>query len=436
MTCTISERLPTLLQAALQRHPVSGHLWVGFSGGLDSTVLLHLLASCQIPVRALHVHHGLSANADRWLSHCQEFAVSLSVPFTAVRIHVDSGKGGLEQRARQARYRAFAQAMAVGDQILLGHHGDDQAETFLLRLMRGAGVLGLAGIAESRTVGAGRSLLRPLLGASRAELAAWAAGHGLSWIIDESNADESLDRNYLRHRVLPVLSVRWPARQRVARAVDNLRESAELLQALALADLHDCGFRRERCGESLALGVFAGLSLARRKNLLRYWSLQQGGKAPEWAPLQQALAQLGTAAADAQVAVQLGGRVVRRYQGRLYLTPELVRYSMKEVGGQWCWDGISELPLPGGGVLAPSPGWPGSEYRVRYRRGGERAHPSDRVHSQTLKKLLQERALEPWLRDRVPLVYRAGELVAVGGLFTCDVAGLTQAPPPRWRFSD
>ncbi|MDP5209307.1 tRNA lysidine(34) synthetase TilS [Microbulbifer sp. 2205BS26-8] len=436
MTFTTPKRLQTLLQVALQRHPVPGQLWVGFSGGLDSTVLLHLLASCQIPVRALHVHHGLSANADRWLSHCQEFACHLSVPFTAVQIHVATGKGGLEQRARRARYRAFAQVMSEGDQILLGHHGDDQAETFLLRLMRGAGVLGLAGIAESRFLGEGRSLLRPLLGASRVELAAWAGDHGLTWIDDESNADESLDRNYLRHSVLPLLSARWPARQRVMRAVENLRESAELLQALALADLHGCGFRRERFGESLALERFTGLSLARRKNLLRYWSLQQGGKAPEWAPLQQALEQLGAAAADARIAVQLGGRVVRRYQGRLYLTPELARYLVKEGGEQRCWDGISELPLPGGGMLAPSPGWPGSQYRVRYRRGGERAQPSDRVHSQTLKKLLQERALEPWLRDRVPLVYRAGELVAVGDLFTCDVAGLAQTPPPRWWFSD
>lgn len=176
----------------MQRHPAKGQLWVGFSGGLDSTVLLHLLNQNGIPVRAVHVHHGLSSNADGWLRHCEVFARELQVPFIAVRMQVDRSDGGVEQGARKARYKAFDSVMSSGDQMLLGHHGDDQAETFLYRLMRGAGALGLSGMAESRPLGEGKSLLRPLLSVGRSELEAWALEHGLRWIEDESNADETL----------------------------------------------------------------------------------------------------------------------------------------------------------------------------------------------------------------------------------------------------
>ncbi|MCO1334596.1 tRNA lysidine(34) synthetase TilS [Microbulbifer sp. OS29] len=416
-------------------HPVQGNLWVGFSGGLDSTVLLHLLATCRVPVRALHIHHGLSESADRWVDHCRAFAQELEVPFTLKRVVVDKRDGGLEQGARLARYLAFDQVLSSGDQILLGHHGDDQAETFLLRLLRGAGVLGLAGMAEWRSIGGGKSLLRPLLKVGRADLEIWARDHGLSWIDDESNTDESLDRNFLRRRILPLLSVQWSVRQRISRAVDNLRESAELLRELALTDLESCGLRAERFGESLDLSLFSALSMTRRKNLLRHWILQQGGLAPESTVLQEAISQVDSAALDAQLEVQLGRRVVRRFKGRLYLTSRLKTVPADGEKGV-SWDGVSRLSLSAGGVLEPAVGWSSAEYQVSYRRGGERAHPADRDRSQTLKKLLQERGLEPWLRDRVPLVFLKGELVAVAGLFSCKANRATPDPPPGWRFFD
>ncbi|MFA0810676.1 tRNA lysidine(34) synthetase TilS [Microbulbifer epialgicus] len=427
--------LPALLQAALHRHPAQGRLWLGFSGGLDSTVLLHLLVSCKIPVQAVHVHHGLSVNADRWQAQCRQTAAALGVCFTSVQVQVDRGDGGLEQGARSARYRAFSQVMSAGDQILLGHHGDDQAETFILRLMRGAGVLGLSGMQEWRPMDEGKTLLRPLLKAGRSDLEAWARDHGLSWIEDESNNDESLERNYIRRRIQPLLAARWPARQQIVRAVENLRESVELLQEFASEDLKKCGLRDERLGQSLAIEPFAAMSGARRKNLLRNWVLERGGTAPESASLSQALEQVFNAAVDARIEVALGGLVVRRYQNRLYLTPVLPPLGLSGEG-QWHWDGSSDLNLPGGGVLAPTAGWPASDYEVCYRRGGERAHPVGRAHSQTLKKLLQERGLEPWLRDRVPLVYRARELLAVGDLFTCRADTPAPPRPPSWRFFD
>ncbi|WOX05174.1 tRNA lysidine(34) synthetase TilS [Microbulbifer pacificus] len=429
-----TSKLSRQLRNTLQRHPAQGQLWLGYSGGLDSTVLLHLLARAQVPFTALHVHHGLSVRADQWQHHCEVVAGAMGVPFVACRVQVDRSGGGLEQGARKARYRAFQQQMAAGDQILLAHHGDDQAETFLLRLLRGAGVLGLAAMAEQRYLGNpdwGRTLLRPLLRASRSELEDYAREHALSWVDDDSNADLTLDRNYLRRQVIPHLVARWPLNERVAQAADNLREADELLGELAEEDLQRCDLRPERFGQSVDLAVFLSLAMARRKNLLRSWLTRLGARMPEAVHLQQALQQ-AQAADDAVPEVLLGGQVLRRYRDRLYLTPQLLPLGPGEEGERQ-WDGKSELDLTGGWTLCAGDSWPAGDYTVRFRSGGERAKPRERHHSQTLKKLLQEYGLAPWLRDRVPLVFRNGILLAVGDLFVTEEGPQT---PPRWRFSD
>ncbi|TLM78433.1 tRNA lysidine(34) synthetase TilS [Microbulbifer harenosus] len=429
-----TSQLPQRLANCLQRHPAQGCLWLGYSGGLDSTVLLHLLVCAKVPFTALHVHHGLSAHADEWLAHCKAVAGALGVPLTVCRVRVDRRDGGLEQAARNARYRAFEQHMAPGDQILLAHHADDQVETFLLRLVRGAGVRGLAAMAERRSLGdpsGMRSLLRPLLAASRAELERYALEQGLSWVEDDSNADLALTRNYLRRQVIPALSARWPIGERVARAADNLGEAAGLLGELAVEDLSRCDCRRETFGESIELAAFLSLSEARRRNLLRGWLARLGAKMPEAAHLQQALWQ-AQATEDAVPEAPLGDRVLRRYRDRLYLTPELHPLN-RDSEGEWRWNGVSELRLLGGWTLRPGKDWPVGDYVVRFRAGGERAKPRERHHSQTLKRLLQEYRLVPWLRDRVPLIFQGGVLVAVGDLF---VTAEGPAGPPQWRFSD
>ncbi|HEY8569210.1 tRNA lysidine(34) synthetase TilS [Microbulbifer sp.] len=429
-----TSKLARLLWDALQRHPAQGRLWLGYSGGLDSTVLLHLLAREQVPFTALHVHHGLSARADDWQSHCAVTARELGVPFVDCRVQVDRTGGGLEQGARKARYRAFAERMAPGDQILLAHHGNDQVETFLLRLLRGAGVLGLAAMEEQRYLGdpaQGQTILRPLLRASRAELEGYAREHQLSWVEDESNAHLALDRNYLRHRVIPALAERWPVGERVAQAAEHLRDAAGLLDEMAGEDLERCDYRREPFGYSIDLAMFLGLSVARGKNLLRGWLARLGASMPETVHLRQAMQQ-ARAADDAVPEVQLGRQVLRRYRDRLYLTPQLQPLDPGEEGKR-LWDGVCTLHLTGGWTLSPGENWPAGDYTVRFRSGGERAKPRERHHSQTLKKLLQEYGLAPWLRDRVPLIFRDGILVAVGDLFVT-----TEGPsaPPRWRFSD
>ncbi|WP_319024748.1 tRNA lysidine(34) synthetase TilS [Microbulbifer hainanensis] len=431
----MSVELPEIVAAALSRHPCAGVRWVAYSGGLDSSVLLHILARLRLPVRAIHVHHGLSANADAWQEHCVSTAESLGIPIEVRRVAVDSGDGGLEQGARRARYHVFAELLQPGDQLLLAQHGDDQAETFLLRLLRGSGALGLAAMAESRQLecegGSTATLLRPLLGTGRDQLESYARAEGLSWIEDESNRDLSLERNFLRARVLPPLRERWPVRERVARAASNLREAADLLQDLGDVDLLACDRREERFGESIDLKLLCQLPPRRRKNLLRTWLTRLGGDMPAAVHLEEALDQAMAAAEDSELAVSLVGRVVRRYRNRLYLTPQLPQALAT---GDWSWRGDRTLLLPQGWELRPGAAWPAGDYRVHFRRGGERAQPLGRAHSQRLKKLLQETGLEPWLRDRVPLVYRADapeSLLAVGDLFRCE-EGLPDAL--EWRY--
>ncbi|WP_406827472.1 tRNA lysidine(34) synthetase TilS [Microbulbifer sp. ARAS458-1] len=429
-----TEQLNEMLSRSLKRYPASGRLWLGYSGGLDSSVLLYLLVDAQVPVTAVYIHHGLSPEAGAWQNHCQAVAAQLGVPFVARHVQVDHGDGGLEQGARNARYRAFDQLMGAGDQLLLAHHSDDQAETFLLRLLRGAGVRGLGAMPEYRAFGDRRtkkSLLRPLLKATRSELESYARDHRLTWIQDESNTDLAIDRNYLRNRVLPIISERWPVQARVEQASENLREAAELLQNLANEDLQRCEYRQELFGHSVDLGSFSSLTEARRKNLLRGWLAHLGSRMPEASHLVQALQQVG-AVDDAAPEVVLGEWVLRRYRDRLFLTPQLQPFHGID-GGEIKWDGSGELNLPGSWGLLPSPGWPVADYRVRFRVGGERAKPRERHHSQTLKKLLQEYGLPPWLRDRVPLVYRGETLVSVGDLF---VTGEGPPQPPIWRFLD
>ncbi|AQQ69400.1 tRNA lysidine(34) synthetase TilS [Microbulbifer agarilyticus] len=424
-----------VLKTALRRYPATGALWLGYSGGLDSSVLLHLLATAKIPFAALHIHHGLSAQADAWLAHCEAEATKLGVPFVAMKVEVDCKRGGVEQGARDARYAAFSHKMSAGDQILLAQHGDDQSETFLLRLLRGAGVLGLGGMAQHRgigTSGEGKALLRPLLGVSRAELEQYALANQLRWVEDDSNADATYDRNYLRSQVTPSLRARWPLNARVAQASENLREAAGLLEELAGEDLSRCGARQESFGCSIGLTAFRDLSVPRQKNLLREWLASLGAQMPEAAHLEQAVLQT-EARDDAAIEVPLGERVVRRYRHRLYLTPQLPRLKLEAGEGEWLWDGVVSLVLPGGWTLSPSVDWPSGEYSVRFRSHGERAQPRERHHSQTLKKLLQEYGLPPWLRDQVPLVSREGTLLAVGDLFVTEEGPLK---PPIWAFLD
>lgn len=251
---------------------------IAFSGGLDSTVLLHLLAHLakteNLPaLSALHIHHGLQAAADAWPEHCQSVCDALGVPLHVVRVQVQRG-ASLERAARDARYGAFVDATQVDDVLLTAQHQDDQAETLLFRLLRGAGVRGLSGMPNQRPVGRGL-LVRPLLAVTRAELEAYATENHLNWIEDPSNQDRQFSRNYLRHQVFPVLTERWPqAMASMARSASHLNEAQALLNELAQIDLAEANTVSDFAWlgvPSLELAALAKLSAARQRNALSHW---------------------------------------------------------------------------------------------------------------------------------------------------------------------
>lgn len=285
----------------------SQSLHVGLSGGLDSVVLLHVLAHiAPVPVRAIHVHHGLSPNADHWTAFCQDFCADLRVDLSICRVAVDASAGiGLEAAARNARYAAFA-SLPV-ECLFLAQHRGDQAETVLHNLLRGAGVLGLAGMPAARYRGP-LKILRPLLSTGREEIAVYARQAGLRWIEDESNADCRLTRNFIRHEVLPPLYRRFPQGERaLAAAASHLAEAAELLDALAQAD-----WQALAVDGALPMRRLRTLDATRLKNLLRWRLRRLGWQAPVASRLDEFARQLLSAGADRHPALDLP-------QGRLFV---------------------------------------------------------------------------------------------------------------------
>ncbi|PYC28556.1 tRNA lysidine(34) synthetase TilS [Aquipseudomonas alcaligenes] len=391
---------------------------VALSGGLDSSVLLYLLARLREretlpPLSAIHVHHGLQDVADGWPAHCQALCEQLGVPLHIERVQVD-GAASLERAAREARYAAFARRLGEGELLLTGQHRDDQAETLLLRLLRGAGVRGLGGMPPSRRLGAGW-LVRPLLKVARAELECYARHQGLSWVEDPSNADTRLARNFLRREVLPALARHWPqAAANLARSAEHLRAAEQLLGELAELDLLVAR------GEgpfawlglpSLALAPLLPLSEQRQRNALRHWlaPLTLLPDTEHWAGWHA----LRDAGVDAVPLWRLAGGELRRADGRLWwLSGEWLR--QPPLLAAW-GEPTQPLQLPGNGVVQLTGTLPAGPLRLAYRAGGEVMALPGRGH-RDLKRLLNERAVPAFVRGRLPLLYRDDELLAVANL--------------------
>ncbi|MBB3167931.1 tRNA lysidine(34) synthetase TilS [Simiduia aestuariiviva] len=400
-----------------------GPIFLAFSGGLDSTVLLHLLTSSGVPFTALHINHQLSPNADQWQQHCARECAALAVPFEAHRVHIDTGGQGLEAAARASRYAVFEAALAAGGALLTAHHVDDQAETLLLRLVRGAGVAGLGAMSSERPLGQG-VLMRPLLGASRAQLQAYAQAHQLRWIDDESNANTAFDRNFLRAQIMPLLQERWPQQAgRLAQAATHCREATQLLTELAEQDAAVLQARDELVGVSVSLEGLRQLSSARQRNVLRHWLAQWRVvlSTEHLALLRHQWLALPT---DAQPELVVeGGRLVR-FAGRGFWLPHVDLIPPVPVDlypDQVVAIGDLRLCLRASdatdrGLALPTCG----HWHLRPRASGERCHPSSRARSQTLKKCLQEKGLAPWLRQCVPLICDSSDpsaIWAVGDLW-------------------
>jgi tRNA(Ile)-lysidine synthase len=424
-----AETLPAILArffaARLPPQPSPGppaRLCVALSGGRDSVVLLHalstLVVSGELPVTlsAVHVHHGLSANADAWAAFCADFAQRCAVPLLIVRVAVPRASGkGPEAAARGVRHEVFGECAA--DWLALAHHRDDQAETVLLNLLRGAGVAGAAGMLAERAQARGPSLVRPLLEVPRAALERYAAEHALRWIDDESNDDAHLRRNYLRRDVLPGLEEKFPgAAKSLARAAGHFAEASLLLDELAAIDRTAVSAPSGR----IALAGFKALSAPRAANLLRFAWTSAGFRAPDARWIAEALRQLATTTPLSETCLSTIDGELQVYRGELHFIgprPPLPASPLP-------WSGEDALPWAGGSVrfvpvigagLRRSLLFAGA-VTLRPRQGGERLQLDARRPRRSLRNLLQEAGVPPWQRERLPLLWCDGQLAWVGGL--------------------
>lgn len=409
----------------------ANRIFVGYSGGLDSTLLLQAAVELLGPdkVCALHANHQLQPESKEWQVHCGQKAQALGVEFRDARLVVSNQGQGIENEARERRYQFFRDHLDVGDILLLGHQADDQAETLLYRLFRGAGVRGLSAIPEQRSEGLGR-LIRPLLNISRQELHSRAIEAQLEWIEDPSNRDLKYDRNYIRAGVLPSIVERWPAaKTTLARASANLASTAELLDEYGENLLRRCDWRQARWGRSFDVEAFESLSPAAQSHLLSTAFGEMGLKGFDSSYPVKAVNLLASAD-DKSPLLRAGDSELRRFANRLYLMPQIKPLESEDL--ELDWNGKGSLDVRGCGKVIAIGDGEGRALKVTLRVGGERCKPFDRNHSQLLKKLMQENALEPWLRDRTPLIWRDGEILAVAGLFSCTAD--TATPGFEWNL--
>lgn len=386
-------------------------VFIGFSGGLDSTVLLHNIvnqSSVASNIQAIHVHHGLSKNATAWQQHCQHVCDALHIPLIVKQVEINR-KANIEEEARIARYEAFASVLADDDCLLLAHHQDDQAETLLLQLLRGAGIDGMAAMPITKAWTKGECL-RPFLHQSRKTLEAYAQQHQLTFIDDESNTNTTFARNYLRHEILPLLREKWPnAVESIARSARHCQDAQLNLKALATLD---CAALEK---DTLDLTCLTTLSQSRVSNVLRVWLQNNDVRLPSFKILNRLIQEIILARGDATPLVQWGNVEVRRHQQTLYLlktknsSPAAVRWlsfpqSLQLSDGRYLRASVAKE-----GLKVPLE----SNVYVRFRQGGESFY----WHGQTkqLKKLFQQWKIPLWQRDSIPLIYINDDLAAVIG---------------------
>ena len=393
---------------------------VALSGGVDSVVLLHLLHQLQktqnFTLKASHVHHGLSKNADKWVKFCEKLCTKLSVPLDVNYVKLPQKKSlGIEGEARQLRYEKLLQSQT--DLVVLAHHEDDQAETFLLQLIRGAGVKGLSSMAHFDD---SRRLWRPLLNTSRFDIESYAKKHKLKWIEDESNQNIDFDRNFIRSKVLPILKNRFNHIIKViSRSSAHLAEAQHLLDDLAKIDLKS-HLKSNNYKHKLNVKTLDKLSNARAKNVLRYWLEINDQMMPSKDLLDELLRQVLTAKKDATIKIYLSKEFeIRRYQDEIYIVPKNKNIQKKY---EIIWQGESEILLPNGQKLTfkkvKGRGihlkfLRDQKLKIRNRQGGESFKPDSKRPTKKIKQLLQESDLPPWERENLPLIFVGDELAAL-----------------------
>ena len=420
-------RLELLVLESLEALPCKGIVKVALSGGLDSKSLL--ASACELrdkghiqTLEALHVDHGIQEESKQWLQSCQKDCDALGIKLVTTQLAIqEKALPSNEAFAREKRYQFFTENLAEGECLLFAHHQDDQAETLMLRLLRGCGVKGAAAMPESRRLGSG-ILLRPWLNVSRGEIKRYAEEKGICWVEDPSNAENQYDRNFLRNLVLPKLMERWPAYAKTfARFSAHAKEQTELLAEFSQIDLENC----QSSYSSLSLEKLNKLSPRRQKNLLYHWGVALTKFAPSQTELDEALKQ-AFSGSEKSICVDFAGRHLRSFSGSIYLIDKKqpdAEFSACE------WQNLDkDLVLSNQVVLSSKVVSDNSTFAVRLpktgesiwvkmRKGGELVLPHYREKSNRLKIIYQECKVPVWRRDWLPLVYYGQELVTVPGVF-------------------
>jgi tRNA(Ile)-lysidine synthase len=394
--------------------------WVGYSGGLDSHVLLHLLARLRsvhpIEICGVYINHGLSPYAAQWAAHCALVCRQLQIEFVERKIEIDPfSDSSPEEIAREYRYKVFAELLPDKGLLLTAHHQDDQAETLLVQLLRGAGPKGLAAMPRIKTFAKGFHA-RPLLDFTHSHLQDYAAQNQLSWVDDESNTDVNFVRNFLRHEILPTLKKRWPSvTKTLARAAENCAETYQFLDEVVM---HDLLAAKGTVLNTLSIKTLLQFNPVRQRHVLRAWLDQFNFPIPPSVKLQQIQRDMLYAREDKAPYFTWHGIELRRYRDDFYAMTCLREHDSSQI---WAWDFCQPLQLPNIGFLQAIPVQgqgmcaESENVTVRFRQGGEIVQLSGRTCHRSLKKLFQEWGVPPWERERVPLIFVGEKLAAVVG---------------------
>jgi tRNA(Ile)-lysidine synthase len=429
------------LTSILSNLPSTKHYWVAYSGGMDSTVLLHAISQSRkklqvTEVTAVHVNHGINKDADLWADHCRIFCAEINIDFEVLNIDARHEKGeSPEAKARELRYQAIKSLMSNDDILLTAHHQNDQAETFLLQLLRGSGAKGLSCMPLIRGYGKG-SLVRPLLTFSREQLAVYAKQENLVWIEDISNENTDYDRNHIRRDILPIIEKRWPAAVKtIARSADHQAEITEILDEVVNED-----FKKMSSSDMSILEIekINLLPLDRRKYMLYFWLRKLNLPVPNSQVMQKLIEELINAAWDSEACVRWKGVEVRRYRNKIYAMNPLPNHDPDVV---YTWKISQPLELSVGILKAKRNRGKGikveciknENVEVRYRQGGEYIQPYGKSHKCELKKLFQENGILPWQRNRMPLIYLEDKLIAVSDLWV-DAAFYATGNEEGWTI--
>ena len=396
--------------------------YVAFSGGIDSMVLLHLINRMRSldpdsypQLEAIHVNHGLNQNADLWERHCLSFCQSHNIPFYAERVSVENAGAGLESAAREARYRVFEKYLPSSSILFVGHHLEDQIETFFLRLMRGAGLKGLKSIPESRLLSRA-TLVRPLLKNTKAELEAYALEHKLVAIQDSSNYDVSYDRNFLRHRLLPILESRWPGyRRTVARAIGHFHEVDRILEESLPGNL----YLVSQCGDpGLSISAMKEGGEENAKRMVRRFLTDHGLTMPNQSSLSEFIRQIFYGSENSSALLKIRKRQIRRFREGIFLLPSLPDRCSKilpkmPLNETVVIEGVGSVCLRAGFNQKTIP-IQGTKVVLCWRSSGRIAQSSKLRRK--IKKIFNAKAIPPWWRDRIPIAINDNELIAIGTL--------------------